>query len=141
MTPFVIATFRAAFPEFANITKFPDAMVTYWADIAEWRLDSRRWGAAKQNGVYLYVAHQITLAAQNVATADVGGASGAQSGPVNSKTVGAVTVAYDTAQTAEEGAGFWNLSTYGKQFYHLVRLFGAGPVQLSGGYVNWNWAR
>jgi hypothetical protein len=72
----------------------------------------------------------VTLAAQNQKAGVIGGVPGGNSGPASSKTVGSVTVAYDTAQTAEKDAGYWNLTTYGKQFIRLARMFGAGCIQL-----------
>lgn len=122
--------FRDAFPEFADITRYPDAMLTFWAAIATLQVNPIRWGVMVTNGIYLYVAHEITLAAQNQKTGVIGGVPGGQSGPINSKTVGSVTAAYDTAQGAEKDAGYWNLTSYGKQFIHLARIFGAGCVQL-----------
>lgn len=128
---FVNADFRAAFPEFADIVRYPDAQINFWAALAEAQVNCNRWGTQTQTGQYLYVAHEITLAASNQKTGIIGGTPGGTSGPVNSKTVGSVTAAYDTAQAAEKDAGYWNLTTYGKQFIRLARLFGAGAVQLS----------
>lgn len=122
--------FRAAFPEFSNTTTYPDTMLAFWAELATAQVNCKRWGNQALNGIYLYVAHEVTLQAQSVKTATIGGAPGGQSGPVNSKTVGSVTAAYDTQQTAEKDAGFWNLTVYGKQFIRLARLFGAGCIQL-----------
>jgi hypothetical protein len=125
-----IAQFRANFPEFTDIARYPDGLLTFWAGIAEQQVNCNRWKLMTANGVMLYVAHEITLAAQNQKAAGIGGVPGGTSGPANSKTVGSVTVAYDTQQTAEKDAGWWNLTTYGKQFIRLARMFGAGAVQI-----------
>lgn len=125
-----IVLFRKSFPEFADLDRYPDDMVTFWSTLATAQVNSCRWGAMTLNGIYLYTAHEITLAAQNQKAAVIGGVPGSTSGPVNSKTVGSVTASYDTAQAAEKDAGYWNLTTYGKQFIRLARIFGAGPVQL-----------
>ena len=122
--------FRAAFPEFADIARYPDALLNFWATFATAQVNVDRWKLQAPLGVQLYVAHEITLAAQNQKAANVGGVPGGVSGPANSKTVGSVTVAYDTQQTAEKDAGYWNLTIYGKQFSRLSRFFGAGCVQL-----------
>lgn len=126
------AQFRANFPEFADIARFPDSMLNFWGTFATAQVNVNRWGLQAPLGVMLYVAHEITLQAQDQKTANLGGMSGTVSGPANSKTVGSVTVAYDTQQTAEKDAGWWNLTTYGKQFFRLSRTFGAGCVQLGG---------
>lgn len=94
------------------------------------QVSASTWGNMAPNGVMLYVAHEITLAARDAKSGGMGGAPGGTSGPINSKTVGSVTASYDTQQVAEKDAGFWNLTTYGKQFIRLSRLFGAGCVNL-----------
>lgn len=126
----VIATFRAAFPEFADTAVYPDAQITFWATIAEEMVVSDIWGDMYPFGVQLYVAHEITLAAQNVHTAAIGGVPGQNAGIVTSKAVGAVNASYDANTTTEKDAGWWNLTNYGKQFIRLVRIFGAGCIQL-----------
>lgn len=125
-----IAQFRLDFPEFADTTRYPSTQITFWATVAEAQVREAVWTDMKPFGVKLYVAHEITLAAQNKAVATNGGAPGGTSGPVTSKAVGGVNVSYDANQTAEKDAGWWNLTTYGKQFIRLARMFGAGGIQL-----------
>lgn len=125
-----IARFRSSLPEFADIVRYPDSQLEFWATFAEHQVDCRRWKHQTYMGVFLYVAHEITIAASNQRSANIGGPPGGLSGPANSKTVGSVTVAYDTQQTAEKDAGYWNLTTYGKKFIHLARIFGVGTVQV-----------
>lgn len=91
---------------------------------------ARVWKSQYLLGVSLYTAHQITLAAQNVNTANFGGTPGTFGGIANTKTVGSATVGYDSNTTTEKDAGFWNLTNYGKQYIHLAKIFGAGCVQL-----------
>lgn len=124
------ALFRRAFPEFADIDRYPDSQLDFWSAFATAMVNARRWKTQVNMGIYLYVAHEITLAAQNQKAGVIGGVPGSTSGPVNTKTVGSVTVGYDTQQAAEKDAGWWNLTTYGKQFIRLTRMFGAGGVQL-----------
>lgn len=127
---FTPGAFRLAFPEFEDTAKYPDALLSGWGAVAAQFVDSRRWRSNADLGVNLYVAHEITLQAQSLATSAVGGIPGNQSGPVNTKTVGSVTVGYDTAQSAEKDGGWWNLTVYGKQFYRLARMYGVGAIQL-----------
>jgi hypothetical protein len=122
--------FRECFPEFSDIVAYPNSMIEMWARVAGKQVNPRRWRDETLLGIQLYVAHEITLASGNLRTGGVGGAPGSQSGPTNSKTVGSVTASYDTQQTAEKDAGWWNLTTYGKQFIHLARIFGAGVSQV-----------
>ncbi len=125
-----IPAFRTAFPEFADTAVYPTTQISFWAALAEKLVLPSVWGTCRDQGVQLYVAHEITLAAQSKKAAAVGGVPGNQGGIANTKTVGSVTVGYDSTSTSEKDAGWWNLTTYGKQFIRLARIFGAGCVQL-----------
>lgn len=125
-----IAQFRTNFPEFTDTGRYPDALITFWSTIAESQVNVCVWKLAAPFGVQLYTAHEITLAAQNQSVAANGGVPGAASGPTQSKAVGGVNVSYDTQQAAEKDAGWWNLTSYGKQFIRLSRMYGAGGIQL-----------
>lgn len=125
-----IPAFRTAFPEFSNTTVYPTPQITFWATVAEKMVLQSIWNTMWTQGVNLYVAHEMTLAAQNTKAAGVGGSPGQQGGIANTKTVGTVTVGFDSATTTEKDAGYWNLTTYGKQFIRLARIFGAGAIQL-----------
>lgn len=127
---FDIGAFRTAFPEFADEVTYPTPMIEMWAGLAVMQVRSCVWKTATTLGQRLYVAHELVLAAQNAKAAAVGGVPGVSGGIANTKTVGSVTVGYDTTSTAEKGAGFWNLTNYGKQFWNLCRIFGAGAIQL-----------
>ena len=125
-----IGAFRAAFPEFTDKTVYPDTQIMFWAGLAEQLVLPCVWGTCYMQGVQLYVAHEITLAAQNAKTAGNGGMPGTSGCIANTKTVGSVTVGYDSVVTSEKNAGWWNLTNYGKQFFRLVQIFGAGAYQL-----------
>lgn len=125
-----IPAFRTEFPEFSDTTVYPTAQITFWAGVAEKMVLRNIWCDMWETGVKLYVAHEITLAAQNAKAGAIGGTPGSSGGIASSKTVGSVSVSYDSANTSEKDAGWWNLTTYGKQFYRLVKMFGAGAIQL-----------
>lgn len=126
------AAFRAAFPEFADTARYPDAMLDFWSGIGERLMfpQQHRWDTVYDYGLQLFVAHNITLAAQNVAASGSGSVPGNISGPTSSKSVGSVSVSYDTASSIEPNAGHWNLTTYGKMLIHLARMIGAGGIQV-----------
>lgn len=130
MGTFDVQAFREAYPEFNDTAKYPDAMISSWAALAQAMVNPCRWRSQTALGVNLYVAHEITLQSQQAQAANAGGSPAGPSGVVNSKTVGSVTVAYDTASAVEKDAGWWNLTLYGRQFIRLARIFGSGPVQL-----------
>lgn len=128
-----IGAFRTAFPEFASTTKYPDTMISFWAGLAEKLVLPSVWCSCTDQGRQLYVAHEITLAAQNADAGKINGTPGLSGGIANSKTVGSVTVGYDSSGdrgTGEKDAGWWNLTNYGRQFIRLARIFGARAIQL-----------
>ena len=122
--------FRTNFPEFANTVAYPDSTINFWATLAEAMLPQSKWNTVWTVGCNLYVAHQIVIASQNVNAANVGGSPGQGGGIANSKTVGSVTVAYDAASQTNEGAGWYNRTSYGIQLYRLIKIFGSGCIQL-----------
>lgn len=125
-----IATFRQDFPEFGDAARFPEPMITLWSKVGEAQISADRFGDVYTQAVELFTAHNITLAAGNVASSATGGSPGGNGGPVMQKKVGQVAVSYDTQAAMLPGAGHWNLTTYGKQFVQLQRLYGAGCYQL-----------
>ena len=124
------ASFRASFPEFASTTTYPDAAVTMWLTAAGDLLSAERWGNLLDLGTSLYIAHNLTLGAKDAKAASMGGVGGGSAGVVSSKSVDKVSVAYDTGAGTIEGAGAWNLTTYGVRYLQLARMVGAGAVQI-----------
>lgn len=127
-----IPMFRKEFTEFNDSTVYPTAMITFWGTFAELELRKHIWKCAWPTAVKLFVAHEITIAAQNAKLAANGGVPGTSGGITNSKTVGGASVGYDSAATSEKDAGFYNRTTYGQQFYRLAMMYGAGALQLNG---------
>ena len=132
MPPFDVAAFRVSFQEFADEVAYPNQFINMWVGLASAMVNYNVWKTQYTLGVSLYVAHELVLSAQNTKTAQAGGPPGVTGGIANTKTVGSVTVGYDTTSTAEENAGYWNTSNYGKQFIRLARVFGAGAIQING---------
>lgn len=129
---FDIPKFRTEFPEFSDNVVYPNPMITLWATFAELELRTCVWKCAWPMACKLFVAHEITIAAQNAKNAASGGVPGTSGGIPNNKTVGSVSVGYDSQSTSEKDAGFYNRTTYGQQFYRLAMLYGAGAIQLNG---------
>lgn len=123
---FDITTFRAAFPEFADTTKYPDAMLTFWSGIGDNMMNTRRWGDFLDQGLMLFVAHNAVLAAQNVAASVAGDNPGTSTGLIGSQSAGGVSVSIDTTSTSEQDAGNYNLTTFGQMFIRLSRIVGMG---------------
>ena len=124
------AQFRGDFPEFADTTGYPDAQVNFYLNLAQTRLDATRWSDLWTYGVELYTAHSLALAKMRAATTLGGGAPGATTGVVSSKSVGGVSKSMDLGIVTIEGAGTYNLTSYGSEYYQLMLLIGIGGVQL-----------
>lgn len=122
--------FRADFPEFADAAAYPDSGITFWLTVASKLLNPLRWQDMLETGTELFVAHNLVLERQAQKSATAGAPPGVSTGPIATKTVGPVTQAYDTTAGIEEGAGHWNLTVYGTRFIWLVKMFGAGPIQV-----------
>ena len=136
MSTTTIAQFRGDFPEFGDPTGFPDAQVQMYLNLAETRLDQTRWDALWTYGVELYVAHNLSLSKMRAATAAAGGAPGATTGIVTSRSVGGVSKGVDIGSVTVEGAGTYNLTSYGSEFWQMVLQIGIGGVQLGASDVS-----
>lgn len=124
------ASFRAAFPAFASTSKYPDAMVALWLPLAVGMVNAERWGDSTDLGVMLYAAHNLALEAQATADGVAGRSPGGRVGVLSSKGADGISAGYDVGTSTEQGAGHWNLTTYGTRFIRLSRMFGAGPLQV-----------
>lgn len=127
------AQLRADFPEFANITTFPDASVNFWLSVAVLSLDPLRWDTMLDVGTELFVAHHLALSAREAETVAAGGIPGAVKGIVTNKAVDKVSVGMDASSVSLTDGGFWNMTTYGIQFLQLARMIGAGGIQVGAG--------
>ena len=125
-----IDTFRIMYPEFNDVAQYPTAMIMFWSAVAEMTLSSDRWGEMYDHGMSLFVAHHISIAAANKATSASGGTPGQSLGVVQSKSVGSVSVSYDTSSSTEMNAGHWNQTIYGRQYIRLARRLGPVLYQL-----------
>lgn len=129
-----VDSFRATFPEFASAQTYPDAQVDFYIGLAGILLNPLRWLRTLDYGTMLFVAHNLALEFQAQKSGQSGNAPGWATGAVNNKSVDKVSVGFDVQSAMEEGAGHWNLTTYGTRFIRLARLMGMGPVQVGIGY-------
>lgn len=123
------SSFRTDLPEFADVTRYPGSQVGFYITLAGKLVDSGRWGDVFDQGVELFTAHWLVLWRERMDAAARGGVPGKSVGVLNNKSVDKVSAGYDVATGTYEGAGHWNLTTYGTQFYQLMQMFGAGPQQ------------
>ena len=127
------AQFRLDFPEFADTSIYPDALIELWLQVAITLLaNGRRWGAMLKIGTELCAAHYIVLAVRDLQAAGVGALPGRITGLQTSKSVGDVSASYDYSAVLPTDAQFWNQSSYGVRFWGFARMIGAGGLQLGG---------
>lgn len=125
--------FRSILTAFRDPQAYPNGEIELWLDLADKVLLASRWADYHELGTALWVAHNLVLAKRDEKVADGGGIPGAPTGGiVSSKSVGSVSVSYDTQNGLEQGAGQWNLTSFGVRFYQLMRLVGMGGSQLGG---------
>lgn len=125
-----VISFREAFPHFAES---PDARVKFFIALAERLLPPAKWGDLLDDGIMLYVAHNLTLEAEIAKDKTGAGAISVAAGPITgeSKTVGSMSKSITRAGASSQGtsllnAGAYNLTSYGQQFWQLVQIVGAG---------------
>lgn len=130
-------TFRSQFPEFADEAAYPGPQIDFWMSVAVIRLNPSRWSTLLDQGIALYTAHSLALAKANSKVAAFGGTPGQNSGPLAQKGADKLSATYDTASASVEGAGNYNLTTYGTRFIELSRLAGMGGVYTNFGENPW----
>ena len=124
-----VQAFRNAFPAFPA-EAFPDGIVFIRLTLADKFFSPSVWtdDDVRNHVMGLYVAHFLTVAGSKASGGS--GREGSSIGLVASKSVDGASISYDNATTAQEGAGFWNASIYGRELYQLMQLFGAGARQI-----------
>lgn len=113
--------FRSRFPTFRP-DQFPDSAVMLRLKLAAKFFEGWKDDEVREHAMCLYVAHYLSAHGSS--------SSAGVMGVVSGKSVDGASVSYDTATTSEQGAGFWNSTTYGRELYQLMRIFGAGAVQI-----------
>lgn len=118
--------FRAAYPAFADDTKYPDATVQAALDQTECMIKPSdcRTGSCTAGLYYMIAAHLLTVQ-ENGTT-----------GAVSSSTVDKVTVAFQTpAFGTSPFRYFMGLSPYGLQALALLKIQSGGMIGIGGSKV------
>jgi len=110
---------RAQYPEFESTTDYPDSTVDDFISWAADELSSSVWDN-------LYEAGVVSLAAHLLKVSDLSSDGGAGAGPVESKSVGPVSVSYDV----DSGDSDSNLTStkYGREHARLKKKVAAGTA-------------
>lgn len=139
-----VASFRIDFQEFASVANFPSSGISYYLALSGLLLNRRRFGppaVAVTNppscmydmAQELFVAHHVSLEATAQRAAAKGAVPGIVTGPLSGASTGPISVSYDSGAVVNTDDGHWNATVYGTRFRELVKMFGAGPVQLGVG--------
>lgn len=139
-----VNSFRVDLPEFASAPDYPSTLINYYIVLGGLLVSQRRFGPPgatvtnPPNNIYdmaleMFVAHNVVLEAKAQRAALAGGIPGDSTGAISGKSTGPISVSYDNSASLDPEAGHWNDTEYGKRFWKLVRMFGAGPVQLGYG--------
>lgn len=121
-----LALFRQHFPEFSDETVYPDPLVEFWAELAELEVSTCRFGAVRPKAVELLTAHYLATAKANQSGAN----PGLSSGIASAKTVGSVSVSYDTSTIVGVTGSPYSGTRYGTLYASMARRYGAGAVQV-----------
>lgn len=123
-------SFRQAYPEFIDAVAYPDARITAQIAASALLMNSAAWGELLDYGTQLFVAHKLAIGRRRQRVAGFGGVPGEVTGPVASKSVDKISKSFDTGAVTFDGAGDWNATEYGVEYYRLAQMIGAGGAQL-----------
>lgn len=124
MTPeLLLPQFRLRFPEFASASD--DIVLLYLSD-AILELSLQVWTRYYEKGVLHHAAHHLAISGQ---CPDVQ-SSGA--GPVQSRSVGDVSVSFGGVAFGTTGETFWTQTKYGCEYLRLLNLVSNGFFVVTG---------
>jgi hypothetical protein len=129
-----VQSFQTDFPEFINV---PQAQISFWLNVAVNMINTDRFGDLSDQVTELLMAHFIAVFNQtrtNLANNQPGALIGASSAVLASKGAGGLAAGYDVAAATIADAGNFNLTSYGTTFKWFQRIFGAGAIQVTGGF-------
>jgi len=129
-----IQTFRQDFPAFMDPDIFPDPQVAYWLKVAGIRLDPGRWSTWLDIGTENFMAHMIALEVRAMQESTNGSIPGTVTGPINSKSVDKVSVGFNTSDVTDPKAGHWNQTIWGLRYWEMLKMLGAGAIQVGAGW-------
>jgi hypothetical protein len=130
------SAFRAQFPEFADVTKYPAAQIGGYWSMASMFISATESPYVGLSGgqlvaaLNMLTAHLLTLGL--AATTGSGGLAGKTGGMTVSASVGEVSIA-KLAPPVENGWQWWLASTpYGQMLWAMLSLLSAGGFSVGG---------
>jgi len=122
--------FRKAFPEFIDPNCYPEHEYAFWASLGLKLMNQCRWGDLLAEGLFLFIAHNLSLEFNAKRQAAKGQQPGQVVGPTTSASVDKVSYSRDASSAMDPKNGHWNLTIYGLRYKWLVNMVGAGPVHV-----------
>lgn len=128
-----IAEFRATFIQFSDETKFPDATIQAWWDLAQCYFSTDCFsylnGSCLCKAIYLLTAHLGAIAVTAGASA-----SGTITVPgmVNSATIDKVSVSMAIPELVDQFQWWLQTTTYGQQLLALLQVVMVGGMTIGG---------
>lgn len=129
-----ISDFRQQFPEFTDPDIYTPFAYDFYQALA-YRFLNPNFGSVLDYAAALFIAHFLVTDAKNQKAAAAGGIPGAVDAPKTAKAVDKVSASMNVEAISLEGQGFWATTSYGMRLYQLIQMFGAGGVQLTGGFI------
>lgn len=127
---FDVGQFRAQFPAFANVTKYPDALLSGYFDMGTCYISPIDWpglsGNCLQQALNLMTAHLVTLSTK-------ANAGKSQSGPVSAASIDKVSVTMQPPPIKNEWQSWLATTPWGLQLWALLQVKAAGGFYVGGG--------
>jgi hypothetical protein len=131
--------FLADYPEFdtseqddPTALQFSPSAINYWLTQGTMLMNAQIWGSQYYMAVELFMAHNLALEAWSAQGGDQT-IPGLAKGMIAAASAGNVSVTYNNAAVFEEGAGHWNMTTYGLRLKRLIQLIAPAGLFIGAG--------
>jgi hypothetical protein len=115
------------YPEFDD-PAFSEALVQAWLNQAYKQIRVDRLGGNADMAVMLWTAHNLVLRRRQTVASAMGADMTGPAGALASKTVGPTSVSFDAPSSSIRGAGPYNKTSYGQEFYLLCQRCSMGGM-------------
>ena len=113
-----LARFYQFFKVFEDVNVYSPAIVSAWLQYAFTNTSAQKFGANHELAMALLAAHMIEYGRQG----------GSVDGLMTSNNVDGVQFSVDVDAVTNAGAGHYNQTTYGIQFWQMCQMHGAGGL-------------
>jgi hypothetical protein len=111
-----VAGFRTRFPEFSDITEYPEARVQIFLDDASLCVDPERFLTMTDIAIYYLAAHDLSIGERTAA----GSGSASEIGPVTSKSAGQVSKSHAVnSLDLNQSDSYYQQTLYGLKYLNI----------------------